>query len=354
MAREKFCVGIDIGASSVKLCQLKRKKDELLLEHYGHVALPPATIVDGAMMNPARIVDAIKELTSTHRIRNKRVAFSVSGHSVIIKKISLPQMTRQELEQSIQWEAEQFIPFDIADVNIDVQVLNEQSAQQGQMDVVLVAAKKDFIDEYTSVVADAGLEPVVCDVDAFAIENMFLQNYEPPPGQTIALVNVGASKTNINIMTNGLSSFTRDLNVGGNNFSEEIQKQLGVTAEESEALKFGGTGKTGAPSDNVVPEEVQRSLQAISDNVATELQRSLDFFTATSAEPGPSHIYLTGGSSKLYVLEQTIKSRLGVNVTVADPFRRINTSGHDESFINTQSSTAGVVVGLALRFPGDN
>ena len=146
------------------------------------------------MMNPARIVDAIKELVSTHRIRNKRVAFSVSGHSVIIKKISLPQMTRQELEQSIQWEAEQFIPFDIADVNIDVQVLNEHSAQQGQMDVVLVAAKKDFIDEYTSVVTDAGLEPVVCDVDAFAIENMFLQNYEAPPSQTIALVNVEPQK----------------------------------------------------------------------------------------------------------------------------------------------------------------
>ena len=352
MAREKFCVGIDIGASGVKLCQVKRKKDEFILEHYGHVALPPATIVDGAMMNPARIVDAIKELVSTHRIRNKRVAFSVSGHSVIIKKISLPQMTRQELEQSIQWEAEQFIPFDIADVNIDVQVLNEHFAQQGQMDVVLVAAKKDFIDEYTSVVTDAGLEPVVCDVDAFAIENMFLQNYEAPPSQTIALVNVGASKTNINIMSNGLSSFTRDLNVGGNNFTEEIQKQLGVTREEAEALKFGGTSNNQA--DTVVPEEVQRSLQAVSDNVATELQRSLDFFTATSAEPEPSHIYLMGGSSKLNVLEQTIKSRLGVNVTVADPFRRINTSSHDAGYINEQAATAGVVMGLALRFPGDN
>jgi type IV pilus assembly protein PilM len=354
MAREKFCVGLDIGTSGVKLCLLRRKKEQIILDTYGYVPLPPSTIVDGALMNPSRIIDAIKELLATHKIRHKEVAFAVSGHYVIIKKISLPEMTRAELESSITWEAEQFIPFDIADVNIDVQVLQEQSAQQGQMDVVLVAAKKDFIDEYTSVVTEAGLEPMVCDVDAFAIENMFLQNYDPSPTETVALVNVGASKTNINIMARGQSTFTRDLSVGGNNFTEEIQKQLGVSAEEAEALKLGGRAESGAASDAVVPQEVQRSLQVVSDNVATELQRSLDFYAATSADSQPSQIYLMGGSAQLHVLEQTIKSRVGVPVTVVDPFRRINTDALDPNYIATHAATASVAVGLALRYPGDN
>ena len=150
MAREKTCLGIDIGASSVKLCQLKRTKTGYALQHFGLVPLPSESIVDGAIMNSPRIVEAIQELVAANRIKTKQVALAVSGHSVIIKKIPLPQMTPEELEESIQWEAERFIPFDIHDVNIDVQVVNAQSAQAGQMDVVLVAAKKDIVNEYTS------------------------------------------------------------------------------------------------------------------------------------------------------------------------------------------------------------
>ena len=351
MAREKFCVGIDIGASAVKLCQLKRGKKGLMLDQYGHAPLTSGTVVDGAVMNPGRIVEAIQELRATHKIRNKQAAISVSGHSVIIKKITVPQMTTEELEQNIQWEAEQFIPFDIADVNIDFQVVNGNSSQQGHMDVVLVAAKKDFINEYTSIIAEAGFEPMVCDVDSFAIENMFLESYDSELGDTIALVNVGATKTNINILTSGISSFTRDLTVGGNGFTQEIQKQLNVTQEEAEALKLGGNKQNDV--DSVVPQEVQRAIQTVADNVAAELQRSFDFFSATSADPTPNHIYITGGSSRLRTLEQSLKARIGVSVTTLNPFRRINTEGHDPSYIASQSPSAGVAVGLALRFPGD-
>ncbi len=351
MAREKLCVGIDIGASAVKLCQLRRGKKEVMLEQFGHVSLSPGTVVDGAVMNPGRIVEVIQELRATHKIRNKHAAISVSGHSVIIKKITVPQMSNEELEQNIQWEAEQFIPFDIADVNIDFQIVNGSSAQQGHMDVVLVAAKKDFINEYTSIIAEAGFEPMVCDVDAFAIENMFLESYEAEMGETIALVNVGATKSNINILSGNVSSFTRDLSVGGNSFTEEIQKQLSVTQEEAEALKLGGNKHSDV--DSVVPQEVQRAIQTMADNVASELQRSFDFFSATSADPTPTHVYLTGGSSRLRALEKSIKSKIGVPVTQLDPFRRINTDGHDPNYIANQSPCAGVAVGLALRYPGD-
>ncbi len=353
MAREKPCVGIDIGASAVKLCQLKRTKTGHALQHLGVVPLPSEAVVDGALMNSPRIVEAIQELVAAHKIRNKRVALAVSGHSVIIKKIPLPKMSPEELQESIQWEAEQFIPFDIQDVNIDVQIVREQSAQQGQMDVVLVAAKKDLVNEYTSVIAEAGLEPVVCDVDAFAVQNMFEANYDAATTSTVALVNVGASKTNINIIANGIPSFTRDLTVGGNAFSEEIQKQMNLAFEEAEALKIGGGMNNTRDTDVVIPHDVQRALQTVAENLTSEVQRSIDFYSATAAESSPTEIFLAGGTARLQVLTRALETRIRVPVHVVDPFRRIQINPQDESYLRSVGPAAAVVVGLALRYGGD-
>ncbi|MEM6731629.1 MAG: type IV pilus assembly protein PilM [Myxococcota bacterium] len=356
MAREKLCVGIDIGASAIKLCQLKKTKKGFVLEHFGMLPLPPEAVVDGALMNSARIVEAIEELMASHRIKHKQVALSVSGHSVIIKKIPLPQMSREELEESIQWEAEQFIPFDIADVNIDVQIVNFESSQQGQMDVVLVAAKKDLVNEYTSVIAEAGLEPAVCDVDSFAIENMFEANYEMPLDGTVALVNVGASKTNINIISAGVSSFTRDLTIGGNAVTEEIQKQMHVSFNEAESLKLGGRATidpTQTEPDAVLPMEVERSITNVAETITSEIQRSIDFYSATSADPSPSHIYLSGGTAQLSALKTALENRMGVPISVADPFRNIQVPPAERDYLASIAPTAGVAVGLALRHPGD-
>jgi type IV pilus assembly protein PilM len=353
MAREKLCVGIDIGASSVKLCQLKRKKSGLSLEAFGHVPLPSETVVDGALMNSARVVEAIQELLASHRIKQKQAALSVSGHAVIIKKIPLPQMTREELEQSIQWEAEQFIPFDMADVFLDVQIVREASTQQGQMDVVLVAAKKDFVNEYTSVLMEAGLEPVVLDVDSFAVETMYNANYDIDRAATVVLVNVGATKTNINILARGVSSFTRDLTIGGNNFTEEIQRQLNVTLDEAEAMKLGGTPMDRTQPDAVVPAEVERAMGTVAEGLTTEIQRSIDFYSATSADPAPSKIYLTGGTARVQSLKAAIEGRVRVQVEIVNPFRRIDTGGQDPTYLGNIGPAASVAVGLALRFPGD-
>lgn len=358
MAREKLCVGVDIGASSVKLCQIKKTSRGLVLEKFGTLALPSETVVDGALMNSARVVEALQELMQSQKVKHKQVALAISGHSVIIKKIPLPQMTRQELEASIQWEAEQFIPFDINDVYIDVQIVNQNSAQQGQMDVVLVAAKKDFVNEYTSVVMEAGLEPVVCDVDAFAVETMFEANYEVPQDQTIALVNIGASKTNINIITHGISSFTRDLNVGGNNFTEEIQKQMNVSQEEAEAMKVSISGDPASGGSELtvpgsVSPEVEQALQGIADNITSDVQRSIDFYSATSADPSPSNIYLSGGSARLPALARSIQTRIGVPVHVVETFRRIQPGTVNPEVLQTVGPAAAVAVGLALRYPGD-
>lgn len=347
MAREKLCVGIDIGASAVKLCQLQKTKKGIQLKHFGYVPLPADTVVEGSLMNSARVVDAITQLISTYNIKTKRVAISVSGHSVIIKKIPMPQMTRQELEASIQWEAGQFIPFDIRDVYLDVEIVKPVSAQQGQMDVVLVAAKKELIDEYTTVVMEAGLEPVICDVDAFAVENMFSANYDMAPNETLCLVNIGAAKTNINIIASGISGFTRDISVGGNTITAEIQRTMNVPYDKAEQLKHAHDSATGGDAN------VQRAIAIVAEQVASEVQRSIDFYSATSADPVPTKIYLSGGSSRLEVLQNAIASRVQIPVERINPFRRIEISADQQADIDAIAPAAAVAVGLALRFPGD-
>src|SRR5512146_2446660 len=227
-AKPRLAVGLDIGSSSVQLVQLRKKKAGYALQAFGVAPLPPETIVDGALMNSAAVVDAIQTLLSSQKVKAKEVAIGVRGHSVIIKKVSLPRMTQEELDDSIQWDAEQYIPFDVKDVNIDTQILGEDEAS-GQMDVLLVAAKKELIHDFTSVCAEAGLVATVVDVDAFAVQNAFELAHPPAIGETLLLVNVGAAVTNINILGDGVTTFTRDVAMGGNAFTEEIQKQLSTS-----------------------------------------------------------------------------------------------------------------------------
>ena len=351
MAKGKLAVGLDIGSGSIKVCQLKQSKKNYALQAFGMVQLPPEAIVDGALMNSNAVVDAIQELFQSQKIKSKEVATSVSGHSVIIKKINLPQMTPEELEESIQWEAEQYIPFDINDVNIDVQILNTESTQAGQMDVLLVAAKKDMVNDYTSVIMEAGLTPVVVDVDSFAVQNMFEVNYEVPRSETVVLINIGAAVTNINVLANGISTFTRDISIGGGQFTDAIQKALNVSYDEAEALKLGG----GADTDAVVPQEVERVLQTESEAIANEVQRSLDFYAATSADAHLARIFLSGGSAKIPALIKTIERRTSVPVEIVNPFRNIDISGRGFSvdYLKNVAPMAAVSVGLALRGAAD-
>ena len=357
MASGKLALGLDIGSNSVKLIQLKeqRRRGQVgyALQSFGMKPLPPEAIVDGALMNNTAIVQAMQELIGELKIKQKEVAIGVSGHSVIIKKISMPRMTQEELEESIQWEAEQYIPFDVKDVNIDTQILNaDANDQTGQMDVLLVAAKKDMINDYTTVVSEAGLLPVVVDVDAFAVQNMFAANYELPEKETVVLINAGAAVVNINILSGGYTVFTRDVTIGGNQFTEEIQKQLNVSYEEAEALKIGG-GRNDA--DAVVPQEVERVMGTVAEQVAGEIQRSLDFYAGTAADANFTKVFLSGGTAKIPALFKTIETRVGVPVEILNPFKNIEIDNRrfDPAFIMDVAPVAAVAVGLALRRPGD-
>jgi type IV pilus assembly protein PilM len=351
MGKSKLAVGLDIGSSSVKLVQLKQRKGRHQLVAFGAAPLPPEAIVDGALMNSSAIVQAIQELFAKHKVKGKEVAIGVRGHSVIIKKISLPRMTQDELDESIQWEAEQYIPFDVKDVNIDTQILTVDADPARQMDVLLVAAKKDMINDYTSVCAEAGLTATVVDVDAFAVQNAYEANYEPSATDTVVIVNLGAAVSNINVISRGVTTFTRDITMGGNAFTEEIQKQLNISYDEAEALKVGGQGET----DAVVPQEVERVIQGVAEQLGGEIQRSLDFYASTAADGKITRAYLSGGTARIPALFKTIEARAGVEVEILNPFKNVEVDEKkfDPAAILAAAPAAAVGVGLALRSAGD-
>src|SRR6185369_16852980 len=236
LKKKKEVIGIDIGSSSVKLVQLKDLKGVYQLLNVGIVPLPPEAIVDNTLMDSASIVSAIRNLVASLGVKVRNVACSISGNSVIIRKILLPAMPSEELEDQITWEAEQYIPFDINDVNMDFQILSPDSVDPAKMNVLLVASKKDIINDYVAVFNEAGLQLSVVDVDSFTIQNVFEANHDVGPDEVAALINIGASVMNINIVKSGITLFTRDVQMGGNLYTEEIQKQMGLSSPEAESM----------------------------------------------------------------------------------------------------------------------
>ncbi|CAG0973339.1 hypothetical protein ARNL5_01875 [Anaerolineae bacterium] len=344
MSEGKNLVGVDIGSSSIKVCEIKEgRKGARSLVRFGYQPLPPQTIVDGHIINSGAVVDGLSRLF--HKVKHRDVALRVSGHSVIIKKITMPQMTPAELQEQITWEAEQHIPFDLAEVEIDWQVLT-QRAEQAQMDVLLVAAKKEEINDLTGLAVEAKLKPRVVDLDAFTVQNTFELGYgAPPPEQCVVLVHVGASLTTLNILAEGTTSFTRDIANGGNQITEEIQRALGIGAEEAEAYKCGGDGR------GLVPREVPEIIQQVVEQLAGEIQRSLDFYLATSGTPEVHRVLVSGGSANIRALLDAIERRSRVPVERLDPLRAAppEPRGIDLALLSARAPQAAVAVGLALR-----
>lgn len=354
MAKGKLALGLDIGSSSIKMILLKETKRGYELQSFGVAPLPPETIVDGALMNSAVVVQAIQDLVAAQRIKQREVALGVSGHSVIIKKISMLQMSQDELDESIQWEAEQYIPFDVKDVNIDTEILLSGDATgDGQMEVLLVAAKKDMINDYSQVVSEAGLTPVVVDVDAFAVQNAFELSHGVAHDETVVLINAGASVINVNVLANGHTAFTRDITLGGNLFTEEIQKQLNVSYEEAEALKIGG--RTTDDAEAVVPQEVERVLTTVAEQMAGEIQRSLDFYASTAVDGRISKVYLSGGTARIPALRKALEYRVAAPVSLMNPFQglEIDERHFDAGYLAEIAPMAAVALGLGLRRAGD-
>jgi type IV pilus assembly protein PilM len=347
--RSKGLVGLDIGSSAVKAVELAASGKSYRVVAFASEAMAPDSIVDGAIIDGAGVADTIRRVLERTGTKTREVAASLSGNAVIVKKINLPQMTESELAESIKWEAEQYIPFDIQDVNLDYQVvLGADGGAKNSMDVLLVAAKKEKIADYTGVITQAGRVPVVVDVDAFAMQNAFEVNYDVEPGTVTVLMNMGASAININVVSGEASIFTRDVSIGGNAYTEAVQREFNLTFERAEQAKCAAS----AGDDHA--DDVRAVLRAVSDNVLLEIQKTFDFYRSTAASDRLDRVMLCGGGARVHGFAGALAERFGLPVEPLDPFRRIAFDAA-KAGVNADkvAATAVVAVGLALRRAGD-
>ncbi len=344
--KKKSVAGLDIGSSSIKMVELEGKLDNLNLVSLGFENLPGDTIIDGQIMELNVVSDVIQNVCSNHQVNATNVVTGVSGHSVILKNIVLPPMSRDELEESIDWHAEEHIPYDLADVSLDYQVTTENDEATH---VLIAACKRERIDNIKQAIQLAGKTPVVIDVDTFALQNCYEVNYDPTDDQVVTLLNIGASTMNVNIVKGSRSLFTRDITVGGSQFTDVLQRSLGLNFQQAEALKRGVTDVV----DGVEEKSIEPLMNNVTEIVAMEIQKTFDFYRATTEdnETVVQKILISGGGSKLAGLAQELSQRLELPVEVLDPFRkiRVDSKKFDPEYLNEIVPEMAVAVGLAVR-----
>ncbi|HYP29248.1 MAG TPA: type IV pilus assembly protein PilM [Blastocatellia bacterium] len=344
--KNRSIVGLDIGSSALKAVEMKQVRGGFELVHIAHQNLQSDTIVDGHIIDLNHVSDCINRIWSEQNIKTNQIATSLSGHAVIVKKITLPAMPEEELDEQIHWEAEQYIPFDINDVNLYHEVIGYDHTGQN-MEVLLVACKRDKIAQFTQVISQAGKQPVIVDVDAFALQNAYEANYHPTPSQTVALLDIGASVMTINIVRGVTSIFTRDISAGGNQYTDLLQKELDLTFEQAEAVKRGGEFNMSVPVEQAEP-----ALHSVSEMLGQEIHRTLDFFRSTAVEsPAIDRMLIAGGSSKVAHLTDYLSDKFQMPVERFDSFRsiKLDHKRFDEEYMRELSPNMAVAVGLAIR-----
>lgn len=338
-------VGLDVGSSSIKAVELRGRLGGLQLASISYEALQADSIADGQIMELNDVSNCIVNIFASQQIKTDQVAAGVSGNSVIVKNIIVPQMSEAELEESIDWHAEEHIPFDIADVSLDYQIVdsNPESLQ-----VLMAACKRDRIANLKQAIQLAGKQPVIIDVDAFALQNCYEANYDINLDETVALLNIGASTMNINVLHGARSVSIRDVSVGGNQYTTLLQRELGLTFEQAESLKRGA-----ANSDVAQASAVKPMLEGVSETIALEIQKTFDFYRSTATVPSATvqKILISGGGSKLQGLREFLADQFQIPVEPLNPFQRIEVDAKrtDPDYLREFGSEMAVAVGLALR-----
>jgi len=342
--KENLLVGVDIGSSAVKACHLQKSGDNYTLLALGSISLPPDSIEDGVLQEPEAVGEAITKLFKNLKFKkNTKVAISISGFSVIVKKIKLDVMEEDELEQYLNSEAEQYIPFDIEDVYLDFQDLKTAKEEFDQTDIMLVAAKKDVVDAYLDMLRDIKLLPLLVDVDGFALENIWTTVEQTT--ENVALVDIGAEKMNINIIVNGTSVLARDIGAGSQQLTYEISKKFDIDDDEAEKIKLG----------IILPGDRQDELEEIVTKVCTnwvfEIQKAIDLYRSKNADKPLTKIVLSGGGSKVKGLAEFISQEVGIEVKPFNPFAgmKVNEKKIDRDYIDAIAPQMTIAAGLAIR-----
>ncbi len=344
---DKGYLSLDIGSSSIKMVEVHGQGSNLKVTNAGIIPLQSDAVQSHRVQDIGQVSQAIRTLVEENRVRTKEVVAAVPGPAVIIKPVSFPAQEPASLEETILFEAGNFIPESLDNVNLDYQVLGRDPATDN-IDVLLVAVRKDIINSYLTAISEAGLIPTIVDVDYFAIENMFETNYSPDPGEVVALVNIGARYSSLTIMKGGRSSFTGDVPVGGEQFTDLLAQEFGISRDQAEEAKISGS------LEGYDKEDIDRVLSVTSEQLLDEIQRSLSFFWTGSTEEQIGSVYLSGGTAQLAGLASAVGTRLRVPVEVANPFRSFNIGRQvDTDFLARHAPSLAVSVGLATRRHGD-
>jgi type IV pilus assembly protein PilM len=349
-------VGVDVGSSSVKMVELKEKRGRYELVNLALTNLAPEAIENGAVVDAASLASTIRKMFEENNISTRNVATSVAGESVVVRRATITAGSQEELDHAIHQEAMQNIQLDLDKANLSYYVLGAMQEKDSldwqadryrgarQMEVLLLAVQRDRLQSHTDLFIQANRTPVVVDVDAFALQNAFELSYEPPSDQTSALLNIGASIMNVNITRGGVPLFTRDVSIGGNQYTSILQKELGLTLEEAEKLKMG-IEATQVPSEAELPH-----LKSVSEDLLSQVQDVFYEFHQTMQEPIQA-IYLAGGTARVRGLADLLQAELKAPVQILDPFRKVycNPGKFDRDFVATLAPRMAVAVGLALR-----
>jgi type IV pilus assembly protein PilM len=342
--KAKSLVGLDLGSSAVKAVELKKRGNSYELVNFGLELLGQDTVVDGVIMDALSVSAAIGGIFTENKIKTRDVATSVSGHSVIVKRITVSAADEEELSSAMSYEAQQHIPFDISDVNLSYQPLGESLSRQGT-DVMLVAVKREKILNHTNALSQADKTPWVVDYDGFAMFNAFEVNYEVPPDAVVALLNIGASIMNIVVGRGGAPLFARDVSVGGNQYTDALQKELDLSYEDAEKLKQG------QEVGSITAEQKTSHIRSVSEILMLEIQKTFDFFRQTASTENIQRIYLAGGTAKVEGLVKQLEEELRIPVELIDPFRnvKVDPKKFDYAYVQDIAPRLCVAVGLALR-----
>jgi type IV pilus assembly protein PilM len=342
--KKDHLIGLDIGSRTIKLAEVAQTQKGRILQKFGMVDLAQGLIEEGRIKEPEVLADAIKGLVRDLKVKERNVATSVAGYSVIIKRITVGKMTDEELHDSIEYEAEQYIPFDVQDVNIDFHVIGEHESNPNQMNVMLVAAKKEIIDEYVDLLEMADLHPCVIDIDVFALERVFEDNYSDEEG-SIGLIDIGANKMNINVVKDYMSAFTREVTVGGEQIIQEIASRFDCSFEEAEAIKVGEA------KDKVPEEQVREIIDSFTSGWCNEIRRAIDFYYSTYADEDITRIILSGGAAQTAGFSELLSNETSLDVQMCNPFSSININEkqNDMDYLQKIAPQAAICMGLASR-----
>lgn len=339
-------IGLDIGTSSIKMAELERTKNGYVLNSFGFAPTPVGSISAGEIADPIMLADSVKSLMDSLLSKRKNAAVGVWGTSVVIKKISVPRMDLNLLREQVKWEAEQYIPFDINEVSLEYHVLPRSSNPEA-MDILIIAARSEYLSRYVEVVETAGLNCSVVDVNSFALANCFEANYGATT-ETVALINIGASTTNFVVSDRGNVSFVRDIPVGGLTFTNDIHKNMGVSVDEAENLKLSAS--MGQP----VPDEVHENINSSNEVLAEEILRSAGFYNMNAAESPIQRVYVCGGAMHTPNLMASMGKVLNLPVESLNTFAKVrfNTKKFSVDYISQITPFVGVVLGLSMRKAG--